>query len=145
LKEKLIARQSQINNSEKSQDDKHIELLAVNAKCYQLWQQMQSKPALPPGISIKKTQFLTMMENYKNSVLMTSVAPTDRDSARSGLKKAVFIFGKVLGLLLPKLKEDADGLRCVRAYVSALQSVILFTVLLLDRSERLRQMLCCNK
>jgi hypothetical protein len=73
---------------------------------------------LPSGITIKKTQFLTMMDNYKNAVLTAVVAPTDREAVRAGLKKAVKWFGKVLGVLLPCVPNNYDGLRCIRAYVS---------------------------
>ena len=49
---------------------------------------------------LSKTQFLNMLENYKNAVLTTRVNATDRGALKKGLKSATTIFGRVLKLIL---------------------------------------------
>jgi len=74
-----------------------------------------------------------MLEKYKNAVLTTSVAATDRDTLKKGLKSATIIFGKVMKQLLCKstqngsddkqpINSDDSRIRCIWAYVSRIKT-----------------------
>lgn len=106
-----------------------LSLKQVNGKCLFIFNQMKKETTgLPSGIKVTTSQFLSMLENYKNCVLTETIAPTDIEIINNGLKKATKVFARVLRQLLQALrtadcsdelikKHKDNGVRCLLAFV----------------------------
>jgi hypothetical protein len=77
--------------------------------CIKLGRELSSKLDIFQGISLSKGQYLSMLENYKEVLLTTRVEAVNRDTVRSGLKKATKIFGNLLQMVVTQNALSANN------------------------------------